>query len=102
MKFLKMRRRFPTVIPNKPKRRQIEASVVEDFVHDSLERTFESIWQQNSDVLKDRVMKDKLDNDNDVDSNCSSDDEDRDRDREGEGEGEGERGENPIGKEMLV
>lgn len=86
-------RKFPTVIPKKPKRgRRTEAAAVEDFVRDSLGRTFESIWQQNSDILKDKVMKDKVDND--VDSNSNSDDEDDDRDEE--------KSDDSRGNEMVV
>ncbi|KAL2487902.1 Thioredoxin superfamily protein [Forsythia ovata] len=87
-------RTFPTVIPKKPKRgRRSEAAAVEDFVRDSLERTFESIRKQNSDILKDKekIMKDKVDNDV---TNYSTDDENGDMDEE--------KGDDPLGKEMLV
>ncbi|CAA2977974.1 Hypothetical predicted protein [Olea europaea subsp. europaea] len=86
-------RKFPTVISKKPKRgRRSEAAAVEDFVRDSLERTFESIRQQNSDILKDKVMKDKVDDG--VDSNSNSDEDDDDRDEE--------KGDDSRGNEMMV
>ncbi|PPS07612.1 hypothetical protein GOBAR_AA13037 [Gossypium barbadense] len=62
---------FPTTIPKKPRRgRRSEAVAVEDFIRDSLERTFESIRQQNPEVLenKESVMKDRLENQFDCDS----------------------------------
>ncbi|KAK9146159.1 hypothetical protein Sjap_006062 [Stephania japonica] len=55
---------FPTTIPQKPRRgRRSEAAAVEDFVRNSLEKTFESIRKQNSEVLdgKDKILKDKID-----------------------------------------
>ncbi|KAF6162291.1 hypothetical protein GIB67_008420 [Kingdonia uniflora] len=54
---------FPKTIPRKPRRgRKSEATAVEDYVRDSLGRTFESIRQQNSEVFeeKDKVLKDKI------------------------------------------
>ncbi|OVA11047.1 hypothetical protein BVC80_1741g21 [Macleaya cordata] len=64
---------FPTTIPRKPRRgRKSEAAAVEDFVRDSLEKTFESIRKQNSEVLEDKekVLKDKkIDGDSSVDDN---------------------------------
>ncbi|PIA65039.1 hypothetical protein AQUCO_00100488v1 [Aquilegia coerulea] len=53
---------FPKTIPRKPRRgRRSEAVAVEDFVREKLEETFESIRQQNSEVLEDKekVFKDK-------------------------------------------
>ena len=45
---------FPTTIPRKPRRgRRSEAAAVEDFVRDSLERTFAEIRKQNSELLED-------------------------------------------------
>lgn len=60
---------FPTTIPKKPRRgRRSEAAAVEDFMRDSLERTFASIREQNSEVMKDKeqIMKEK--NDDSVES----------------------------------
>ncbi|CAN4078263.1 unnamed protein product [Withania somnifera] len=68
---------FPTTIPKKPRRgRRSEATAVEDFVRDSLEKTFASIREQNSEILKDteNVLKDRVDDA--ADSDESSDDED--------------------------
>ncbi|XAR54343.1 hypothetical protein NMG60_11029423 [Bertholletia excelsa] len=62
-------KKFPTVIPKKPWRgRRSEAAAVEDFVRDSLEQTFASIRQQNSEVLenKESVMKERIDDGNDT------------------------------------
>ncbi|KAF8402400.1 hypothetical protein HHK36_013355 [Tetracentron sinense] len=61
---------LPTTIPRKPRRgRKSEAAAVEDFVRDSLERTFASIRQQNSEILEDKekVLKDKIDEEVDSD-----------------------------------
>ncbi|KAJ8545623.1 hypothetical protein K7X08_018206 [Anisodus acutangulus] len=68
---------FPTTIPKKPRRgRRSEAAAVEDFVRDSLEKTFASIREQNSEIMKDteNILKDRVDDD--TDSDQSSDDED--------------------------
>lgn len=68
---------FPTTIPKKPRRgRRSEAAAVEDFVRDSLEKTFASIREQNSEMMKDteNILKDRVDDDTDSDE--SSDDED--------------------------
>ncbi|XVE77954.1 hypothetical protein DITRI_Ditri13aG0105600 [Diplodiscus trichospermus] len=73
---------FPTTIPKKPRRgRRSEAVAVEDFIRDSLVRTFESIWHQNPEVFenKENVMKDSLENEFESDS---SSDEDEDEDSE--------------------
>lgn len=44
---------FPWTIPRKPRRgRRSEAAAVEDFVRDSLERTFREIRKQNPEVLE--------------------------------------------------
>ncbi|KAJ8549675.1 hypothetical protein K7X08_033382 [Anisodus acutangulus] len=67
----------PTTIPNNPRRgRRREAAAVEDFVRDSLEKTFASIREQNSEIIKDteNILKDRVDDN--TDSNQSSDDED--------------------------
>ncbi|GAV78793.1 hypothetical protein CFOL_v3_22258 [Cephalotus follicularis] len=72
-------RSFPTTIPRKPRRgRRSESVAVEDFVRDSLERTFESIRQHNPNVLegKEYIMKDG--EDDDIDSESSDDDDDDD------------------------
>ncbi|CAI9776677.1 unnamed protein product [Fraxinus pennsylvanica] len=59
--------------------------------------TSKTIRQQNLDILKDKVMKDKIDND--VDSNRNSDDEDDDRGKEKGNDSRGNwmmvEGENP-------
>ncbi|XP_074367021.1 uncharacterized protein LOC141707638 isoform X1 [Apium graveolens] len=55
---------FPSTIPKKPRRgRRSEAAAVEDFMRDSLERTFASIREQNSEVMmdKEQIMKEKID-----------------------------------------
>lgn len=68
---------FPTTIPRKPRRgRRSEAAAVEDFVRASLEKTFASIREQNSEIMKDteNILKDRVDDD--TDSDLSSDDED--------------------------
>ncbi|KAL3573228.1 hypothetical protein D5086_027132 [Populus alba] len=90
---------FPTTIPRKPKRgRRSEAVAVEDFVRDSLERTFASIRQQNPDVLEE-IMKDKV-NEN-IDSETSDDDDDEDDEEEEEGGGEDDKGKGKK-KKMVV
>lgn len=68
---------FPATIPKKPRRgRRSEAAAVEDFVRDSLEKTFASIREQNSEIIKDteNILKDRVDDD--TDSDQSSEDED--------------------------
>ncbi|XP_010251386.1 PREDICTED: uncharacterized protein LOC104593326 [Nelumbo nucifera] len=70
---------FPTTIPRKPRRgRRREADAVEDFIRNSLERTFDSIRQQNAEVLEDKeqVLKDRVDDE--VDDNDDEDDRDGD------------------------
>ncbi|KAH7517410.1 hypothetical protein FEM48_Zijuj09G0060600 [Ziziphus jujuba var. spinosa] len=74
------RRKFPAIIPRKPKRgRRSEADAVEDFVRERLERTFESIREQNPEVFenKEKVMKDRL-ADDEYNSDISDVDEDDD------------------------
>ncbi|KAJ4949888.1 hypothetical protein NE237_019499 [Protea cynaroides] len=68
---------FPTTKPRKPRRgRRSEAAAVEDFVRDSLGRTFVSIRQQNSEALEDKkVLKDRVDDD-DKDDEADRDDDD--------------------------
>ncbi|XP_052170931.1 thioredoxin-like fold domain-containing protein MRL7, chloroplastic [Diospyros lotus] len=76
----------PTTIPKKPRRgRRSEAAAVEDFVRNSLERTFASIRQQNSEILenKENIMKDRVDDEND--SNGSSEEEEEEEDESGNG-----------------
>eukprot|EP00268_Persea_americana_P045016 TRINITY_DN4568_c0_g1_i1.p1 TRINITY_DN4568_c0_g1~~TRINITY_DN4568_c0_g1_i1.p1 ORF type:complete len:278 (-),score=49.76 TRINITY_DN4568_c0_g1_i1:992-1825(-) len=54
---------FPSTIPRKPRRgRRSKAVAVEDFVRDSLERTFVSIRKQNSGVLdgKEEILKKRI------------------------------------------
>ncbi|XP_059626069.1 thioredoxin-like fold domain-containing protein MRL7, chloroplastic isoform X2 [Cornus florida] len=70
---------FPTTIPKKPRRgRKSEAAAVEDYIRNSLEQTFTSIRQQNSEILedKDNIMKDRVDSE--IDSDGSDDDSDED------------------------
>lgn len=70
---------FPMTIPKKPRRgRKSEAAAVEDFIRDSLEQTFATIREQDSDVLKDKesIMKERVDEGSGSDH--SSDDEDND------------------------
>uniref|UniRef100_A0A5B6YLG2 Uncharacterized protein n=1 Tax=Davidia involucrata TaxID=16924 RepID=A0A5B6YLG2_DAVIN len=76
---------FPTTVPKKPRRgRRSEAAAVEDLVRDSLERTFASIRQQNSEILKDKgnIMKDNVDDE--IDSDDSMDDDGDDDDEGGD------------------
>lgn len=57
---------FPSTIPRKPRRgRRSEAAAVEDFVRESLEKTFASIRRQDAEVLdgKDEILKEKLEED---------------------------------------
>ncbi|KAL6953253.1 Thioredoxin-like fold domain-containing protein mrl7, chloroplastic [Sarracenia purpurea var. burkii] len=71
---------LPTTIPKKPRRgRKSEAAAVEDLVRDSLEQTFASIREQNSEILgnKENVLKERVEDENDSDG--SSDDEEDDR-----------------------
>ncbi|KAK7400143.1 hypothetical protein VNO78_11343 [Psophocarpus tetragonolobus] len=82
---------FPTTIPRKPRRgRRSEAMAVEDFVRDTLERTFATIREQNNGALDNygNIMKER-------DDSCkteSSDKEgDNDEDEEHDGEGRGNK-----------
>ncbi|TQE09834.1 hypothetical protein C1H46_004608 [Malus baccata] len=55
---------FPATIPRNPRRgRRSEAAAVEDYVRESLDRTFASIREQNPEIVekKDEVMKRKVD-----------------------------------------
>ncbi|CAN6554070.1 unnamed protein product [Malus baccata var. baccata] len=61
---------FPATIPRKPRRgRRSEAAAVEDYVRESLDRTFASIREQNPEIVekKDGVMKRKVDDDGEND-----------------------------------
>ncbi|ONK56897.1 uncharacterized protein A4U43_C10F14410 [Asparagus officinalis] len=54
---------FPSTIPRKPRRgRRSEAAAVEDFIRDSLEKTFASIREKNSEVLdgKGEILKERI------------------------------------------
>ncbi|KAI3928246.1 hypothetical protein MKW98_023847 [Papaver atlanticum] len=67
---------FPRTIPRKPRRgRKSEAVAVEDFVRDSLEKTFENIRKQSSDVFeeKEKVLKAKEIDDDDEDDELDND-----------------------------
>ncbi|KAI5656902.1 hypothetical protein M9H77_25695 [Catharanthus roseus] len=60
------KREFPQTIPKKPRRgRRSEAAAVEDLVRASLEKTFASIREQNTETMKDMegIMKDREDDD---------------------------------------
>ncbi|XP_024019169.1 thioredoxin-like fold domain-containing protein MRL7, chloroplastic [Morus notabilis] len=74
-------RKFPTTIPRKPRRgRRSEAAAVEDYVRDSLERTFASIREQNDEVVENlgNVMKDRAEDDNESESESESSDDEED------------------------
>lgn len=69
---------FPAMIPKKPRRgRRSEAAAVEDYVRGSLERTFESIREQNPEILEnmEKIIKDKADRNSDDDDDDSDEDE---------------------------
>lgn len=85
---------FPKTIPRKPRRgRRSEAAAVEDFVRESLERTFASIREQSSEVFenKEEVMKERPVDDEDDESDTSDDDEDEDEVVEDNGAVAGEK-----------
>ena len=94
---------FPTTIPRKPRRgRRSEAMAVEDFVRDSLEHTFATIRQQNSDALEnqEKVMKDRV-----CDNSKSESSDDDDEEEEEEVEKEDEEEEDTVddrGKKMVI
>ncbi|XP_048232803.1 thioredoxin-like fold domain-containing protein MRL7, chloroplastic isoform X2 [Ricinus communis] len=74
---------FPTSATWKPTHgHRSEADAVEDFVRDTLERTFASIQQQNPEMLENKgnITKDKV-NDN-IDSETSDDDDDDEQEDE--------------------
>lgn len=76
---------FPSTIPRKPRRgRRSEAAAVEDFVRDSLERTFASIREQNPELCieKEQILKERSDKENN--SDISDDDNDNDDNEVGE------------------
>lgn len=86
---------FPTTIPRKPRRgRKSEATKVEDFVRDTLDRTFAAIRQQNADALEEHknIMKD----------NVSRSQDDDGKDEEEEEEEEGEDGGENSGKKVVI
>ncbi|KAL8167700.1 hypothetical protein V2J09_009199 [Rumex salicifolius] len=69
---------FPSTIPKKPRRgRRSEKAAVEDFVRDSLERTFASIREQNPEFCleKERILKERLDKDDSSDDDGEVDQE---------------------------
>lgn len=89
---------LPTTIPRKPRRgRRSEAAAVEDFVRDSLEQTFASIREQNSEVLenKEKILKERVDDDQ-IDADSSEDNDDD------ENKSEDGVGANGRGKKMVV
>ena len=74
---------FPEIIPRKPRRgRRSEAAAVEDFIRDSLGRTFASIQQQNSESFenKENIMKDRVDEKIDAESREDDNDENENED----------------------
>ncbi|KAF5459401.1 hypothetical protein F2P56_023352 [Juglans regia] len=88
---------YPVTIPRKPRRgRRSEAAAVEDFVRDSLQRTFTSIREQNPEVFEnnEKVMKDRVEDDK-VESDSGEDD---NEDGDGVSGGGGGRGK----KKMVV
>ncbi|XP_073144032.1 thioredoxin-like fold domain-containing protein MRL7, chloroplastic [Henckelia pumila] len=90
---------FPPMKPKRPRRgRRSEAAAVEDYVRDSLERTFSSIRQQNPEILKnmEKIMKDKVENDISLDSDASDDDDDDDDDGDEDQDGDSSK------KKMLI
>ncbi|KAK7247146.1 hypothetical protein RIF29_42023 [Crotalaria pallida] len=90
---------FPKVIPRKPRRgRRSEAMAVEDFVRDSLEKTFAAIRQQNSDVLDDgeKIMKDRVHESSKSESSDDDDDDDIDNEEEEEEDGGDSKGKNMV------
>ncbi|XP_021888580.1 thioredoxin-like fold domain-containing protein MRL7, chloroplastic isoform X2 [Carica papaya] len=102
------RRMFPATIPRKPRRgRRSEADAVEDFVRDSLGRTFDAIRQQNPDVFenKQEVMKNRAES-SVVEGEDEDEDEDEDDDDETEGNesdfGDGGRMKNKKKKKKMV
>ncbi|XP_061341667.1 thioredoxin-like fold domain-containing protein MRL7, chloroplastic [Gastrolobium bilobum] len=97
---------FPTIIPRKKRRgRRSEAMAVEDFVRDSLERTFDAIRQQNSDVLEnhENIMKGNVRDDSESESNDDDDDDDdEEKEKEEEEEEEEEDNGDNRGKKMMI
>ncbi|PIN17145.1 hypothetical protein CDL12_10190 [Handroanthus impetiginosus] len=74
---------FPAMIPKKRRRgRRSEAAAVEDYVRDSLGRTFESIRKQNPEILEnmEKIMKEKADDRVESDGDLSDDEDDSDED----------------------
>uniref|UniRef100_A0A2N9FC23 Thioredoxin domain-containing protein n=1 Tax=Fagus sylvatica TaxID=28930 RepID=A0A2N9FC23_FAGSY len=94
---------FPEIIPRKPRRgRRSEAAAVEDFIRDSLGRTFASIQQQNSESFenKENIMKDRVDEKIDAESREDDNDE---NENENEDDVDGGRGKkmNVVGEEGV-
>ncbi|KAI5656904.1 hypothetical protein M9H77_25697 [Catharanthus roseus] len=74
----------PQTFPKKPKRgRRSEAAAVEDLVRASLEKTFASIREQNTETMKDMegIMKDRADDDM-VNDQIGGDEDDDNHDEE--------------------
>lgn len=70
---------FPETIPRKLRRgRRSETVAVEDFIRGSLEKTFTSIRQQNSEILENKgnIMKDRADEEIDTDNHEDEDEDD--------------------------
>lgn len=95
---------FPTTIPRKPRRgRRSEAVAVEDYVRDSLERTFASIRQQNPELLenKENIVKEKVEDSTDSETG-DEDDSDMDDDDEIEDTHDVGRGKGKKKKKKMV
>lgn len=78
---------FPPMKPKRPRRgRRSEAAAVEDYVRDSLGKTFSSIRQQNPEILKnmEKILKGKVENDVSLNRDMSDDDDDTDEDQDGD------------------
>ncbi|RDX90931.1 Thioredoxin-like fold domain-containing protein MRL7, chloroplastic, partial [Mucuna pruriens] len=83
---------FPTTIPRKPRRgRRSEAMAVEDFVRNSLQRTFAAIREQNKDAFEnhENILKERV-GDNSESESCDNDD-DNDETEEDGGEESGNK-----------
>ncbi|MED6108812.1 Thioredoxin-like fold domain-containing protein mrl7, chloroplastic [Stylosanthes scabra] len=94
---------FPTTIPRKPRRgRRSEAMAVEDYIRGSLERTFETIRQQNSDVLEvqENIMRHRVRGDSESESSDDNDGEEEVK-RANEGE-EDDEDDNDRVKNMVI
>lgn len=90
-KVTKTEESFPGMVPKKPRRgRRSEAAAVEDYVRDTLNRTFESIQKQNPEIMKkvEKFIKDKADSKVGFDEDAAEDDNDSDEEVSSSGEEE--------------